>query len=153
MRPADGISYYTGMRYIEELYRKSNMDMKEFTNQTFEFGNVPLKTLEHILGLSPEKRHSLRRLDPCRRDKLAEGSNGRHNSERPARRYEEVDIVKGEERVSIRNKMSPQFAKLEGGLFSKVTKADVGDSYLEAYTQRHSPHGLGRPFLSRRKDA
>jgi hypothetical protein len=64
MRPADGISYYTGMRYIEELYRKSNMDMKEFTNQTFEFGNVALKTLEHILSLSPEKKAQLRAFRP-----------------------------------------------------------------------------------------
>ena len=56
MRPADGISYYTGMRYIEELYRKSKMDMKQFSNQAFEYGNIPLKTLENILGLSAEKK-------------------------------------------------------------------------------------------------
>jgi len=48
--------------------------------------------------------------------------------------------------VSIRNKMSPQFAKLEGGLFSKVTKADVGDSYLELIRKGIAPMGWADPF-------
>jgi uncharacterized protein (DUF885 family) len=64
MRPADGISYYTGMRYIEELYRKSKMDMKQFSNQAFEYGNIPLKTLENILGLSAEKKAQLKAFKP-----------------------------------------------------------------------------------------
>lgn len=33
--------------------------------------------------------------------------------------------------MNIRSKMSPAFAKLQGGLFAKVTKVDVGNSYLE----------------------
>lgn len=48
--------------------------------------------------------------------------------------------------MSIRNKMSPQFAKLEGGLFSKVTKADVGDSYLELIRKGIAPMGWADPF-------
>ena len=52
------------MRYIEELYRKSKMDMKQFSNQAFEYGNIPLKTLENILGLSAEKKAQLKAFKP-----------------------------------------------------------------------------------------
>jgi aspartate/methionine/tyrosine aminotransferase len=42
--------------------------------------------------------------------------------------------------------MSPRFAKLEGGLFSKVTKADVGDSYLDLISKGIAPMGWADPF-------
>ena len=48
--------------------------------------------------------------------------------------------------MNIRNKMSPGFARVEGGLFSKVTKADVGDSYLELISKGISPMGWADPF-------
>jgi hypothetical protein len=66
MRPADGISYYTGMRFIEELYRKSGREMKEFTNETFSYGHVALGTLENILALTPEKKAQLRAFNPLK---------------------------------------------------------------------------------------
>lgn len=64
MRPADGVSYYTGMRYIEELYKRSNLDMKEFTDETFNYGRISLKTMRNIFGLSPEKREQLKNFKP-----------------------------------------------------------------------------------------
>ncbi len=48
--------------------------------------------------------------------------------------------------MNIRSKMSPAFRKLEGGLFAKVTKADVGDSYLELISKGISPMGWADPF-------
>lgn len=48
--------------------------------------------------------------------------------------------------MSIRNKMAPAFAKLQGGLFSKVTKADVGNAYLELINKGVSPMGWADPF-------
>lgn len=66
MRPADGISYYTGMRFIEDLYQKSGAAMKDFTNETFSYGNVSLETMKNILELSPEKKAQLRAFNPIR---------------------------------------------------------------------------------------
>lgn len=48
--------------------------------------------------------------------------------------------------MNIRSKMSPAFAKLQGGLFAKVTKADVGNSYLELISKGVSPMGWADPF-------
>ena len=64
MRPADGVSYYTGMRYIDDIYKQSNLEMKEFNNETFEYGSISLKTMKNILGLSPEKRLQLKAFSP-----------------------------------------------------------------------------------------
>lgn len=64
MRPTDGISYYTGMRFIEDLYKKSGMGMKEFTDETFSYGNVTIGTMKNILELTPEKKAVLKAFEP-----------------------------------------------------------------------------------------
>jgi uncharacterized protein (DUF885 family) len=64
MRPADGISYYTGMRFIEELFKKSGSEMKDFANETFSYGSVTLGTMKSILELSPEKKAQLKAFRP-----------------------------------------------------------------------------------------
>jgi len=66
MRPADGISYYTGMRFVEDLYKKSGASMKDFTNEVFSYGHVALGTLKNILELSPEKKAQLKAFAPIR---------------------------------------------------------------------------------------
>ena len=47
---------------------------------------------------------------------------------------------------TIRDLMRPAFAKLEGGLFSTVTKADVGGAYSEMQKQGISLMGWADPF-------
>lgn len=66
MRPADGISYYTGMRFVEGMYKKSGATMKDFTNETFSYGHVALGTLKNILGLSPEKKAQIKAFGPLK---------------------------------------------------------------------------------------
>ncbi len=60
MRPADAISYYTGMKYLEDLYKKSSADLKSFTNEIFSYGEVPLNTQKNILALPDAKKEQLR---------------------------------------------------------------------------------------------
>jgi aspartate/methionine/tyrosine aminotransferase len=48
--------------------------------------------------------------------------------------------------MAIRDRMSPAYAKLEGGLFTKVTKADVGSAYADLINQGISPMGWADPF-------
>jgi aspartate/methionine/tyrosine aminotransferase len=50
--------------------------------------------------------------------------------------------------MSIRHKMSPGFAKLEGGLRSKVAKADVGSSYARLAEQGVDLLGWADPFYA-----
>ncbi len=60
MRPGDGVSYYAGMRYIEDLFKRSDLDIKDFTNETFSYGCVSLETMKDILELSAEKKEQLK---------------------------------------------------------------------------------------------
>lgn len=48
--------------------------------------------------------------------------------------------------MDARTKMKPAFAKAQGGLFSKVAKADVGGSYLELGKQGVALMGWADPF-------
>lgn len=48
--------------------------------------------------------------------------------------------------MDIRSKMHPAFAKLEGGLFTEVAKADVGNAYIELIRRGVSPLGWADPF-------
>ncbi len=66
MRPADGVSYYTGMRFIEDLYKRSGAGMKDFTNEVFSYGNVALKTMKNIIELNPEKKAQLKAFRPLK---------------------------------------------------------------------------------------
>lgn len=67
MRPGDGVSYYTGMRYLEELYKQSGLSMKDFTNETFSYGGVSLETMKNIIDLNPEKKKQLKNFGPLER--------------------------------------------------------------------------------------
>ena len=49
--------------------------------------------------------------------------------------------------MGIRDKMRPAFAKLEGGLFSSVSKADVGGVYGELQKQGVTLMGWADPFF------
>ena len=62
MRPADGISYYTGMRFLEKLYHRSGKGMKEFTDETFNYGEMSLSTMERLLALPEAKKEQLQTL-------------------------------------------------------------------------------------------
>ncbi|MGI6666551.1 MAG: DUF885 family protein [Bacillota bacterium] len=57
--PADAISYYTGMRILEDIYRESGLTQREFTNESFRYGNVAMATLRNIFSLPRPKRESL----------------------------------------------------------------------------------------------
>lgn len=46
----------------------------------------------------------------------------------------------------IRNKMKPDYAALQGGLFAEVTKADVGGAFAELQKQGVSMMGWADPF-------
>ena len=48
--------------------------------------------------------------------------------------------------MEIKQKMNPRFARLEGGLFSTVTKADVGSAYNDLQAQGVSLMGWADPF-------
>lgn len=48
--------------------------------------------------------------------------------------------------MSIKDKMRPAFSRLEGGLFSSVTKADVGSAYNDLQKQGVSMMGWADPF-------
>lgn len=60
MRPADAISYYTGMKYLDDLYKERGGDLKAFTNEVFSYGQIPLNTQKNILSLTPAKKEQLR---------------------------------------------------------------------------------------------
>ncbi len=60
MRPADAVSYYTGMKYLDELYLDLNMDVKAFTNEIFSYGSIPLATQKMIFELPEEKRTQIK---------------------------------------------------------------------------------------------
>ena len=60
MRPADAVSYYTGMKYLDDLYNKCGVPQKDFTNELFSYGDIPLNTQKDILELSPEKKRQLK---------------------------------------------------------------------------------------------
>lgn len=62
MRPADAISYYTGMKYLDDLYNEAGLGLKEFTNEIFSYGSIPLATMKHILALPEEKKQQIRTL-------------------------------------------------------------------------------------------
>ena len=64
MLPADAVSYYTGMRVLEDLYPRTGMSMKDFTDETFNYGNVSLKTIEMIFDLSAEQQQMLKEFQP-----------------------------------------------------------------------------------------
>lgn len=57
--PADAICYYTGMRMLEDMYKKSGLTQKKFTNESFRYGNVAMATLRAIFSLPKAKRESL----------------------------------------------------------------------------------------------
>ena len=54
--PADAISYYTGMHFLEDMYRESKLSQREFTNESFRYGNIALQTLRNVFSLSTAKR-------------------------------------------------------------------------------------------------
>jgi hypothetical protein len=60
MRPADAISYYTGMKFVDDLYKASGIENKAFTNELFSYGEIPLNTQKNIFALSPEKKEQLK---------------------------------------------------------------------------------------------
>lgn len=62
MRPADGVSYYTGMRFLENLYKQSGKTLKEFTNEIFSYGEMSLHTMAMLLQLPAEKKRQLQQL-------------------------------------------------------------------------------------------
>ncbi len=48
--------------------------------------------------------------------------------------------------MTVRSRMIPAFAELQGGLFTEVTKADVGNAYIELINKGVSPLGWADPF-------
>ena len=62
MRPADAISYYTGMKYLQDLYNDSDLGQKDFTNELFSYGSIPLATMKNILALPEEKKEQIKTL-------------------------------------------------------------------------------------------
>ena len=60
MLPADAVSYYTGMRVLEDLYPTTGLGMKDFTDETFNYGNVSMDTIRDIFSLTAEQKSALK---------------------------------------------------------------------------------------------
>ena len=61
MYPADGVSYYTGMRVLEQLQKEGNYPEPEFTEAIFSHGSVSLDTIADIVALPPHAKRELGR--------------------------------------------------------------------------------------------
>ncbi len=59
MYPADGVSYYTGMRVLEQLQAEGNYPEPAFTETIFSHGSVSLDTIANIVALPQEAQRQL----------------------------------------------------------------------------------------------
>ena len=59
MYPADGVSYYTGMRVLEQLQKEGSYQEPDFTETIFSHGSVSLDTITNIVALPADAKKQL----------------------------------------------------------------------------------------------